>query len=78
MSHGPIEEQHHQMMNAVAAVLRDAFKGYGFCLLVYDQDSSDGRMNYVCNSRREDMIVAMKEFIAHHEGRVPAAPTARQ
>ena len=58
-------------MNKVAAVLDRAFDGFGFVLLVYQHESADGRMNYISNTQREDMIVAMKELIANFEGRGP-------
>lgn len=43
-------------------------KKYGFCVLIYEHDTNDGRMNYVSNSQRADVIKAMKEFIAETEG----------
>lgn len=73
-----IEEKHLPQMNAVASVLDDTFKGYGFMLLVFDKNSTEGRMNYICNCRREEMLIAMKEFIANNEGRVMPAPSAKQ
>lgn len=41
-------------------------KKYGFCLLVFDFGET-GRMNYVSNAKREDMIPAIKEFIEKTE-----------
>lgn len=41
---------------------------YGFCLLVYEHNTSSGRLNYVSNSQREDVVKAMKEFIEATEG----------
>jgi hypothetical protein len=78
MTHGPIENQHEPVMNALAAVLDDTLKPFGFCLLVFDKNTSDGRMNYICNCDREDMVTAMKEFIANHEGRMLPPAGARQ
>lgn len=78
MSHGPIEQKHHDLMNAVAQGLAEVFEGYGFALLVFDKNANDGRMNYICNCNREDMLVAMREFIASNEGRTPPAPTTKQ
>ena len=43
-------------------------KKYGFTLMVYEHNTEDGRMNYVSNSNREDVVKAMKEFIAETEG----------
>lgn len=71
MSHQAIEPDLIVAMNTVAAGLARAFDGFGFVLLVYPLDSGDGRMNYISNSRREDVIVAMKEFVANCEGRGP-------
>jgi hypothetical protein len=76
--HQPIEDQHRNLMNNVAAVLDDAFKPYGFCLLVFPMDGSSGRMNYICNAQRQDMLVAMREFIAANEGRLQATPKTPQ
>lgn len=79
MSHAPIENQHHQMMNAVAEVLAETFQGYGFTLLVFEMDKPEGgRMNYISNARREEMLIAMKEFIAANEGRAHPAPGSKQ
>lgn len=78
MSHGPVEPQHVAAMNAVAKVLSEAFKPYGFALLVFPMDDDKGRMNYISNARREDMLVAMKEFIAANEGRAHPAPKGKQ
>jgi hypothetical protein len=74
MSHAPIEEDLCISMNAVAFALDDVFKGKGFCLLVFDVNTTEGRINYVSNVDRGDMICAMKEFIASCEGRVMEPP----
>lgn len=65
--HGPVETKHFRAMNKVAAELDRTFQGFGFCLLVFDKNSSAGRMNYICNCNRDDMVTAMKEFIANYE-----------
>lgn len=41
-------------------------KDYGFTVLIYEHGEA-GRMNYVSNSQREDVIKAMKEFIKKTE-----------
>ena len=74
MSDGPIEEKHYAMMNALADVLDDAFTGHGFMLMVFDLETHSGRMNYISNANRDDMIAALKEFIAHSEGRIVEPP----
>jgi hypothetical protein len=75
-THGPIEERHREAMNELGHVLADIFKGYGFALLVFDFNQS-GRMNYLSNAARPEMLAAMKEFIANAEGRGHRAPRRR-
>lgn len=70
--HQPIVDEHRKAMNDVARLLDGIFAGYGFTLLVFefeDGEGKQGRMNYISNAERDDMIIAMKEFIANHEGR---------
>lgn len=51
-------------------------KTWGFTLLVFEFGSpEDGRMNYISNAEREDMLTAMKEFIANAEGRLHTTET---
>lgn len=63
MSNDPIQAKHREKMLALARVLGEEFDGYGFTLLVFDFGDK-GRMNYVSNARREDVLAAMQEFIA--------------
>ena len=44
-------------------------EGYGFALLIFGTGKSDGRMNYISNSNREDMLAALHELLARFEGR---------
>lgn len=48
------------IMKAVAAVLNDTFKGYGWCLLTFEFGKGE-RANYLSNTNREDMINALFE-----------------
>ena len=73
----PIEERHRAAMNALAQVLAEQFSGFGFTLLVFDF-GDNGRMNYISNAKREDMVAAMREFIAHQTGNLHEAPRGRQ
>lgn len=50
-------------MNELAHLLDNYFKPMGFALLVFPRDTDQGRMNYISNSNRKDMLVAMQEFI---------------
>lgn len=69
---GPVEPEVEQEMQAFANTL-DALlpKEYGFAVLVFRKNTHDGRMNYVSNCKRADMIVAMKELVARFEGHDP-------
>jgi hypothetical protein len=73
----PIQEEYEKQMYAVGRAIDEFLnpdgnnKTLGFAILMFKLgEPADGdRMNYLCNSRREDMIAAMKEFIARNEGR---------
>ena len=69
----PIQPDLIEIMNNIAKLLSKIFKPYGFSLLVFpfaQNDKGNGRMNYISNANREDMLAAMKEFIANAEGRL--------
>ena len=80
--HQPIEGKHKELMNRLAGALDEMFDGHGFCLLVFPfadtEGDMNGRMNYISNAERKDMLIAMKEFIARNEGRVPETPEVKQ
>jgi hypothetical protein len=82
IDHQEIEARHRKVMNALASVIDEAVSGYGFCLLVFpfvdEKGRMNGRMNYISNAQRSDMLVALKEFIAHNEGRAVEAPKMKQ
>lgn len=78
----PIDDRYHAAMNRVAQVLDTQFnpvkgvKTIGFVLLISEFGKiEDGRVNYISNGERADMIAMMKEYIARHEGRY-VAPVA--
>ena len=74
----PIQKEQFANMNVIAKTLDDIFNGKdakqgekkrGFTLLVFPfGETPDGRINYISNSERESMLVAMKEFIAKNVG----------
>ena len=77
--HGPIQEEQRAMMNAVAEGLDEVFnpslpglprqKKIAFVLLTaYFGQVDDGRVNYISNGEREDMIAMLKELLARFEG----------
>jgi hypothetical protein len=55
------------MRDIAKIVERKLGKKYGFVVLAYEHGDS-GRLNYVSNSNRADVVQAMKEFIAATEG----------
>jgi hypothetical protein len=75
-THGPIEEAQRANMNAIAIALDDMFNGdqepkkFAFVLLTaHFADYERGRVNYISNANRADIIAMMKELIARFEGR---------
>lgn len=67
-------------MNSLAGALDEVLNGsakgdarkVGFALLTYnfgEQLEGTGRINYVGNGNREDVLIALKELIARWEGR---------
>ena len=74
----PIQSDFYRLMNSLAPALDDMFNGgakgtdrkIGFALLVFPfGETEGGRVNYISNAERAEMLVAMKEFIARAEGR---------
>jgi hypothetical protein len=86
MAHDPISEGQRDMMNVLAEVLDDTLNGterpkrVGFALLTYkfgEDLKGTGRVNYIGNGQRSDVLVALKEVLARWEGRY-AETTAKQ
>jgi hypothetical protein len=73
----PIEQAHREGMEAMMKALGELFPGMGITLMIFDLGDK-GRMNYVSNANRSDMIAALKEFIAIHEGRMMDKPETPQ
>jgi len=82
-SHGPIDPQFHELMNAVARGLDDIFNGpdckpenkkVGFFLCTYEMNAP-GRFNYLSNSNRLDVHAMLREITARLEGRIAAEHT---
>lgn len=52
---------------------------WGFVLLVAEFGRiENGRVNYISNGEREDMVAMLREYIARLEGRVADEPTTPQ
>lgn len=82
----PVQPELRELMNEIGHIIGGALKEhtrkekerYGFCLLMFALEAP-GRMNYIANVNRGDMLAAMKEFIARNEGRYDEIdPTKRQ
>jgi hypothetical protein len=76
MTHGPIDPRHRANMNMLANAIDETLNGktkprrLGFVMLVAEFGQiDDGRVNYISNGSRSDMLSMMKEFIARAEGR---------
>lgn len=79
----PIQSAYRASMNDLARDLDEHFNGpapapprvrnrnVGFALFVFEFGKVEGgRVNYISNAGREDMIAAVKEWLARAEGRV--------
>lgn len=75
MTHEPIQAEHRAMMNAVAQSLDEVFnpgdtRRVAFVVLTANMgDYEGGRVNYISNGNREDIVSMLKELIARFEGR---------
>lgn len=77
--HQPIQPEVASEMKEVGRLIGGALPdGWGFALLTFPLNNPEGRMNYISNAKREDMLIALKEFIANCEGRVLITPKSKQ
>lgn len=74
----PIQDEYRTAMNLIANVLDSAFNGdkrgkdreIAFVVLISRFNEIDnGRVNYISNGEREDIISMLKEITARFEGR---------
>jgi hypothetical protein len=86
VAHDPIPESQRRMMNTMAQALDEAFNGdvrpkkVGFALLIYnlgEQLEGTGRINYIGNGRRDEVLTALKELVARWEGRYSKTDTTQ-
>ena len=83
-----IHPQYRAAMNRVARAIDEAFNGkpkrnrkpkVGFILLTAEFGKIDGgRVNYISNGERADMIAMMREYLARLEGRYQDGPERPQ
>lgn len=58
-----------RLLQGLAKVINASVKPHGFVLLTIASDGPAGsRVNYVSNSDRQDIVVALKEILARFEG----------
>lgn len=77
--HGPVEARYVQKMNELAGFLDDLLnpngrdkREVGFALLMFPfGEAPEGRMNYIANASRADMLKALKELIGRWEKNPP-------
>jgi hypothetical protein len=74
MPDDPIQPPYHTFMNALAEAIDHLLngdedpKGLAFCLLVCRfGDIKEGRVNYISNANRPDMLAMMAEYLARQE-----------
>ena len=66
-------------MAAIARLLEKEFGGHGFALLVFDKAPRDGRVSYMSNCGRGDVLEAMRRFLgAHGAGAATLAAADRE
>lgn len=85
---GPIQTEYIASMNELANRIDTWFNGprlpgvnpkVGFVLLMAEFGNiEDGRVNYISNGNREDMIAMLREYLARLEGRAMDPPASRQ
>lgn len=90
---GPLQEQYQATLKELARFLDSCLNGdakgderkLGFALLMFEfgEAPTSDRINYISNSRRDDMVCALKELVARFEGRhieetQTAVPTEKQ
>ena len=88
MTPGPIQEQYRKQMNRLAKLIDEFFNGrrkpnrkptVGFILLTAEFGKIEGgKVNYISNGNREDMIAMLREYLARVEGRYSEGSETKQ
>jgi Mor family transcriptional regulator len=77
-----ITERYRRDMNVLAGLLDHQFNGdarpkrVAFVLLITEFDNMAGRVNYISNGERKDIVVMLKEILARFEGQAEQKGTA--
>jgi hypothetical protein len=75
----PAEDSIRPMLNGLGRAIADLLRQhnqttgdhYAFCLLMFQTGTSNGRMNYLSNANREDMLDSMAEFLERNRTGIP-------
>ena len=76
---GLISKEYFEQMNALAHAIDELFNGTskglerktGFVLLCFPfGEQIDGRINYISNGERSDVVNSLKEFLARFQGQI--------
>jgi hypothetical protein len=68
--HGPMDEEVRKVGNDIGRLIGQTLPpDYGFALLIFGINEGKGRMNYISNADRDDMVAALHELLARFEGR---------
>lgn len=80
-----MSQDHKDLYNAIAGGLDDILNGpvrprrLAFVVLVAEIGKIDnGKVNYVSNANKQDILAMMKEYIARAEGRHVEGPETKQ
>lgn len=61
---GKRDEYTRERMQKIAQLVNEELpRDWGFFVMAFPMGAEDGRMNYVSNGRREDIVKLMQEFI---------------
>lgn len=87
----PIAPEQRELMNRLARTLDEVFNGpapappraydrkVGFALITFNfGEFEGGRVNYISNAERDDMIASLRELLGRWEGRVADTPATPQ
>jgi hypothetical protein len=83
MSNDPIAKRYRRAMNSIATAIDETFNGTKlpkkvvFVMLIAEFGNiTDGRVNYISNGDRRDIVVMLKEILARFEGQPEQQGTA--
>lgn len=65
-------------LRAIMEAIQPALPGCGIALVVFEPGKASTTANYIGNTSRADMLVALKELVARWEGRGHAPHPVRQ